>query len=30
VGVPLRRFPDDSFDTVVDMFGLCSQDNPIL
>jgi methyltransferase OMS1 len=28
-GSDLSRFTDDSFDTVVDTFGLCSFDNPV-
>ncbi|KAJ9532703.1 hypothetical protein QJQ45_010786 [Haematococcus lacustris] len=29
-GHPLARFPPASFDTVVDTFGLCSHDNPLV
>mmetsp|Transcript_7218 Transcript_7218/g.19357 ORF Transcript_7218/g.19357 Transcript_7218/m.19357 type:complete len:360 (+) Transcript_7218:98-1177(+) len=28
-GQPLKHFPPDSFDTVVDAFGLCSVDDPV-
>lgn len=29
-GVPLQRFPPGSFDVIVDTFGLCSHEDPVL